>query len=107
MADVRVSTLSAEKIRVLVTAHENGNPVDPTADPVFIALTTASASPGEADFEIAEWEDAGGGAYYARILVGPGSDVGVLSPGSYAIWVKVVDDPEVPVKRTSNRLVVY
>lgn len=108
MNDIRVSTLSTEYIRVLVTAKLNGNFIDPTADDVEMAFVS-DGNPEPDDFTPAEWEVASAEdrSYYARILIGPGSTVGILPVGSYAIWVRVVDSPETPVKKTTNRLVVY
>lgn len=37
------------------------------------------------------------GPLLAAILVGPGGAV-TLPPGKYAAWIKVIDDPTIPVK---------
>jgi hypothetical protein len=39
-----------------------------------------------------------GGIYYAQALVGPGSS-SILAVGFYDVYVKVTDNPEVPVIR--------
>jgi hypothetical protein len=78
--------LSTEYVWVPVIA-----PVNTTADPVSIAFKT-SGKPSSGDWHTAAWDDKA-----ARILVGPGNGGVVLTAGTYSVWVKVTDDPAVPV----------
>lgn len=108
MPDVRLSTLSREYVRVQVSATEAGSPVNPTADTVQMAVTAAGVDP-TTEWATASWETevtATGTKYYARIQVGPSSTVGQLAVGNYEIWVKVTDNPEVPVAQV-GRLAIY
>ncbi len=98
----RISALSKEYVKVQVSATESGAAIDPTPDVVAMAIVTGT--PVSGDFHTATWETAGT-KYYARLLVGPGAAL-TLTPGTYGVWVKVTDSPEVPVKR-SGALVVY
>jgi hypothetical protein len=92
------SVLSLEYIRASVKATASGSPVNPTGDPVAMAFTTGSAEPG--NWVTASWDGSSprsDGSYVAQCLVGPGGDA-VLVVGSYSIWLKVTDSPEVPVR---------
>jgi hypothetical protein len=93
----RISHLSLEYVRVSVDATREGVAYDPSSDPVELAFLVGGAVPGDSDWLAAEWELVGGFAF-ARLLVGPGGGH-VLPVGTYSVWVKVTDDPEVPVKR--------
>jgi hypothetical protein len=99
-APLEISSLSKEYIRVPVSATAAGVPVNPTADVVQMAFVT-SGEPAGGDWKSADWEtnaETSPPTYYARCLVGPGGTV-TLADGTYQIWVKVTDSPEVPVKR--------
>ncbi|MGH3095114.1 MAG: hypothetical protein ACRDMV_03840 [Streptosporangiales bacterium] len=45
----------------------------------------------------AEWTGDAGESRTARILIGPDADL-ELAAGSYTVWCRVHDDPEVPVR---------
>lgn len=99
------SSLSKEYVRVPVVAYENGELVDPTTDPVFMAFMAdpPKEEPANGDWKTAAWEY-DGITYFARCLVGPGGTV-ELEDGTYHVWVKLTDSPEVPVRRV-GRLVI-
>lgn len=78
---------SVEYVKVPVTPPAG---IDITAQPVSIAVTDAAARPVAADWKTASWD-----GNVAKTLIGPG--VLALAPGSYKVWVKVTDSPEVPV----------
>ena len=104
---LRMSVLDLDYVKVRVYAKENGLAIDPTADTVTMAFK-ASGDPAGGDFKAATWEtDATTTppSYYARCLVGPGGTV-TLAAGSYRVWTKIVDAPEIPVKRAAQPLIV-
>ena len=81
--------------------------MNPTADTVTMAFTAAGVDPVLGDYKTASWEtDATTtpSTYYARCLVGPGGTV-TLAAGTYEVWVKITDSPEVPVKRSGTLVV--
>ena len=94
---ITLSRLSTEFVQIAVAATVNGAPVNPTGDTVQMAFTKDGAIPGSGDWHGASWETAGI-TYYAQCLVGPVNGGVVLTPGTYSIWLKVVDNPEVPVR---------
>lgn len=107
MPTLTISSLSKEYVRVRVTAREDGAVVNPTADTVEMAFTASEAEPSGGDWKTAEWEtDANTepDTYYARCLVGPGGTV-ALTDGTYRVWVKITDSPEIPVKRSGLLIV--
>lgn len=108
MADLTISSLSREFIRVRVTAKEAGAVIDPTAKTVEMAIIAGSGEPVATDWKAASWETdttTDPDTYYARIEVGPGSTVGALADGLYGVWVRITDTPEVPVRRAGTLLV--
>ena len=88
-----LSTASLEYVRVPVTASKSGVAYDPTADAVAMAFQATPAAPSL--FYNGAWETTGT-AFYALCLVGPGGVV-QLSPGTWYVWVKITDAPEIPV----------
>lgn len=79
-----LDALSTEFIWVPVVS-----PTDPTGDPVSLAFVS-SGKPGSGDWKNADWDDRA-----ARILLGPGAVA--LTPGTYSVWIRITDDPAVPV----------
>lgn len=97
---VTLSTASLEYVRVPVSATVNGAAVDPTSDTVKFAFKSDGTTPVSGDFVAGSWETAVTGTvttYLARCLVGP-SGTTTLAAGTYQIWVKVTDNPEVPIR---------
>jgi hypothetical protein len=93
-----ISAASTEYVKVAVFATKNGQVVNPTSDTVQMAFTNAPPQTG--DWKAASWETAAP-SYFARCLVGP-SGVIQLAPGTYDVWVKVTDIPEIPVKNAGR-----
>lgn len=93
---MNISSLSTEYIKVPVTATVSGVAINPTTDTVQFAFTAADVNPVLADWKSGTWETSGG-VYYARCLVGPAGTV-TLAAGDYWVWLKVTDNPEVPVR---------
>lgn len=92
----RISALSLERIKVPVTATVNGASYNPTVDTVQMAFKPPKDEPAAGDWLTASWETIGG-KYHARALVGPGGGVITLTKGRWNVWLKVTDNPEVPV----------
>lgn len=101
-----LSTLSLEYVLVPVSATVAGRHVDISADTVAMAFPVADALPLTGDWKTASWETVGSRptSYLARCLVGPGGTV-TLTAGTFDIWVRVADSPEVPARKV-DRLVV-
>lgn len=90
-----ISTASLEYVRVPVTVTKSGAAYNPTGDTVQMTFVSSARSPNAGDTWYAgSWETAGS-TYYALCLVGPGGTV-VLTAGTWYVWVKVTDAPEVP-----------
>ena len=90
-----------------MSAKQSGAAVNPTADTVTMAFTAAGVDPVPGDYKTSTWEtDATTtpSTYYARCLVGPAGTV-ALAAGTYEVWVKITDSPEVPVKRSGTLVV--
>lgn len=81
------------QVRVLVT-NPDGTTYNPTADTVQMAFMPKppDAVPGSGNWHNGSWVVASGSAYFAQVLVGPGSVV--LTEGVYTVWLKVIDNPE-------------
>jgi hypothetical protein len=92
---LRISSQSTEYILVAVTAS-----VVVTGDPVALAFTAPGADPVSGDWLTGSWVNG-----KARILVGPGG-AKTLTAGSWDLWVRVTDNPEIPVRRV-DQITVY
>lgn len=91
------SVLSTVYIKARVVARVNGAAYNPTADTVQAAFKAPGVSPGPGDWLAASWETSGT-SYFARVLVGPGAGAVVdLAVGTYDMWLKITDNPEIPV----------
>jgi hypothetical protein len=95
-ADLTIASASTEFVNVPVQATVAGEPYNPTSDVVAMAFVAGSAQP--ATFYTGSWVTTVQGSYVARCLVGPANSGVVLAPGTYVVWVKITDDPEVPIK---------
>lgn len=79
-----------------------------SGDSVEMAFPAAGAAPASGDWKPATWLTVTAttpDTYYARCLVGPAGTV-TLTAGSYDVWVRVTDSPEVPVLRAPGQLVI-
>jgi hypothetical protein len=91
-----MSVLSTRNVRVQVSDIVDGVAlVDPTGDSVSFAFMAPGSDPSPTDFVTASWQSIGTN-FYAICPVGPGGHV--LTVGTYLIWIKVSDAPEVPVE---------
>ena len=80
-----------------------GLPINPVADTVQFAFmpNPTNTDPGSGDWHSGQWYTTGLGgsnAYFAEILVGPGAGGIPLGVGLYNVWVKITDNPQVPVR---------
>lgn len=97
------STLSVQYVPAQVTATIAGLNYNPTSDVVQMAFTSGTGQPST--WFTGTWET-DQGAYVALCLIGPGTTAGQLAAGVWNVWVKVTDNPEVPVIR-AGQIQVY
>lgn len=88
---------SLEYVRVAVSAKDQGESVDPTGDTVQFAFTIASEDP--VTWNAGTWET-DGSKFFARCLIGPGEVE--LYPRLWSVWVRITDNPEIPVIRAGG-----
>lgn len=93
---LRISSQSTEYILVAVTAS-----VVVTGDPVALAFTAPGTDPASGDWLTGNWVNG-----KARVLVGPAGGAKTLTAGSWDLWVRVTDNPEIPVRRV-DQITVY
>lgn len=99
MLKIRATSLSY--VRARVSARASGAAVNPTSDTVAVAFETTDAAPAAAaaSWKSATWDtdtSTTPTTYRAQCLVGPSGTVN-LSAGTYYMFVKVTDSPEVPI----------
>jgi hypothetical protein len=95
---VTQSVLSTQLLQVQVTV-KNPTTYNPTSDAVQFAFTPQTypeTSPSSPYWVTGSWSTYPGPAYWAQALVGPSGGT-ALSVGTYQVWVKITDSPEVPV----------
>lgn len=97
---ITLSVLDTRYIQVTVDTTFNGAAFNPTADPVAMAFLPSppDANPGSGDWKTASWQTLPAGVYAVRCLVGPANSGNPLAVGTYNIWVRITDNPEVPVE---------
>jgi len=103
----QISAASLEYVSVPVRGIVAGAVIDPTGSDVDMAFLRGSAAPGDSDWQAASWDTDAGTVpttYRAQCLVGPGAVQ--LAAGTYRVWVRVTDSPEVPVKAAGHITVV-
>jgi|SRR5579859_7365161 len=106
MPSVSQSVLSTQFLMVPVTTR-SPSPYNPTADLVqfaFPPLTIPATSP--AVWYTGSWVTFPGPSYWAECLVGPVNGGVPLAAGSYQVWVKITDSPEVPALLCPTTLVI-
>lgn len=105
------SVLDTEYLAYPEQVIVSGLPVNPTADVVQFAFmpNPANANPSSGDWHTGTWYTTGTGgvtAYWAQILVGPGAAGIALAVGLYNVWVKITDNPQVPVRLVDTLQIV-
>lgn len=96
---VQMSSASLQYITVPMNVTKAGVPHDPTGDVVqFAFLLNISGTPALADWVSGSWDtyDNYNYPFVAKCLVGPGGTT-TLTAGTYVIWLKITDSPEIPV----------
>lgn len=101
-----ISSLSTEYVEVVVRSTVHGYPHDPSTDVVAMAFILGGSNPGPSDWHTGSWDTVGATRWVAQCLVGPGAGGVPLSAGTYAIWVRVTDNPEVPVEHVGQLIIV-
>lgn len=91
-----VSSLSTVYVRVPVY----GDAADLSALTVEMAIIARGTLPVEADWKTATWLDSND----AALLIGPSSS-NIIAAGSYDVYVRVTDPPEVPVMKAGSLVV--
>lgn len=103
---IQQSVVSLAYVRANITELVQGAPVDPTGDTVAFAFLPAGESPtSSTSFTAGSW-DSGGPPYTAKCLVGPGGTI-ALPVGQYSIFLKVTDNPEIPVIQVPGVLMIF
>lgn len=96
MINLSISSLSTIYVQVAVSATISGVLYNPTSDVVQMAFMTGVKRPTNTDWKTGSWETAPGPTYFAQVLVGPTGTI-TLTVGQYTVWLKIIDNPEVPV----------
>lgn len=101
-----ISRLSVEFIIVPVNAVFDGATFNPTGDIVQFAFTVGYGSQPQTWY-VGSWDanPVQGIWYNAKILVGPSISAVTLAPGTYTVWVKITDNPEVPVRQAGSLII--
>lgn len=105
----RISAASTEYVKVQIEPPVG---VNPATDPVAFCFATLPELPGTPTWYTGSWQTitnpAGDADYFARCLIGPSSNPLVqLGAGRYYVFVKVTDNPAIPVKLAEGQLEVY
>ena len=97
---IGMSRLSTQYVLVPVSATKAGVSYNPTGDAVaFSFMPTATQVPGNSDWVVGSWQTDTSSLLYpylAQCLVGPAGTI-TLGLGSFYIYVRVTDNPEIPV----------
>ena len=94
---MRMSSLSTEYLRYKVTATVAGQDINPTGDTVQFTFTQSNTPPSSG-WATGSWETYPDGNYVAKILIGPAGSQD-LAAGSWIPWIKITDNPEIPVRQ--------
>jgi hypothetical protein len=96
LVNIVMSSLATLQVQVPISAILNGSPnYNPTADVVKMAFIAPNVKPAASDWQLGSWTTNPGPEYMAQCLVGPGSGGFVVAVGVWAIWVMVIDNPEI------------
>ena len=108
---ISVSHLSLQYVSVPLTVTTlDGAPYDPTGDVVQMAfMPTATQVPQDSDWQTAEWSTDTSNLIYpyaANCLIGPGGTI-TLGIGTYVIYLRITDNPEIPVQIAPLQLQIF
>ena len=97
---IGMSHLSLQYYFVPVQVTKLGVAYNPTGDTVqFAFMPTPTQVPGNTDWVAGSWDTSQASVlfpYNAKCLIGPGGTI-TLGIGTYISYMKVTDDPEIPV----------
>lgn len=99
MQTLAQSVLSTQYQQTLVAVTSVSGDYDPTSDTVSWAFTNANAFPAvsPSEWNAGSWVTYPGDQYWAQVLIGPANGGVVLATGLWQAFLKITDDPEVPV----------
>ena len=108
---ITVSHLSLQYVSVPVSAKTlDGAAYNPTGDTVQMAfMPQATQVPQDSDWQAAVWSTVSRNVlfpYAANCLIGPGGTI-ELGIGTYVIYAKITDNPEVPVLQAPMQLEIF
>jgi hypothetical protein len=94
------SVLDTEYLTYPVAFVIGGTAQNPTGDPVAFAFmpNPANTNPGVSDWHTGQWVTSSIGTYAAQVLVGPSNSGVSLAVGLYNVWIRITDNPEVPIQ---------
>ena len=99
-APIGLSQLATQYVFIPVTVTKSGVPYNPTGDVVqFAFMPTPTQVPQVSDWVSGSWDTDTTSVLYpysAKCLVGPAGTI-TLGIGTYIIYVKIQDNPEIPV----------
>ena len=99
-SQIGMSQLATEYVLIPVSATKAGVSYNPTSDTVqFAFMPTPTQVPQSADWQTGAWDTDTTNVLYpysAKCLVGPSGTI-TLGIGTYVIYVKITDNPEIPV----------
>lgn len=100
-SDISFSHLSTEYVVIPVRVSKAGVPYNPTSDAVqFAFMPTSVQQPQVSDWVSGNWDSVPTNIIYpynAKCLVGPSGST-VLTLGTYVVYMKITDNPAVPVR---------
>jgi hypothetical protein len=97
-ADITISSYSTEYVQVPVQAVVAGAPYNPTTDTVAVQFVPQGGQQEPTGtWNTGSWVTTAQSTYLAQCLVGPEDSGVVLTPATYVIWLKITDNPEIPV----------
>ena len=100
-----MSHLATMYVFIPFAATRSGLPYNPTGDAVaFAFMPTPTQVPGNTDWVAGSWDTDTTDIIYpysAKCLVGPAGTI-TLGIGTYVIYTKVTDNPEIPVLITGQ-----
>lgn len=101
MQTLTQSALSTIYNETLIAVTSVSGDYDPTSDTVSWAFVNAGGypqyPPGDGDWTAGSWVTYPNEQYWAQVLVGPANGGVSLAVGLWQSWLKITDDPEVPV----------
>lgn len=102
---IGMSHLATMYVFIPFAVTKSGVPYNPTSDSVQFAFApTATYVPQDADWVSGSWDTDTSSVlfpYSAKCLVGPAGTI-TLGIGTYVIYTKVADNPEIPVLVTGQ-----